>query len=561
MISWIQRSFQHHMRWVFALLLIVTIISFVFIYNPASGIGGDEQAVARRQFFDIDLVSAADQSRILNDAALSVNLQIGFMGFTETQLQEFALQRVAALHLADLYRLGNPGPDQFTDFLKTLGAFAGADGQFDAAAYANFRSSLAAGGTLPESEISRIISEDWRIDRVQKLLGGPGYLLENEVRDLLDRADTRWTLNLAVADFAAFAPEISPSESELTTFFQNNLFRYEIPPQVRASYVSFTAADRMGLVEPTAEEVRSYYEINRARFPAPATSTAAEGAPSLAGAEATSPDADFAAVEATVRQAIRAERAQRLAIADASDFAFDLYDSRVTPDGLNAFLAARNLTRQPLVPFSQTAGPAEFGGSTTVAQEAFRLGPQKFYSDAITVPGGGAVLIWEETLPVRQPLFIEVRDQVLADYRENERRRLFVERGQQVRESIRQALAGGTAFADAVSSAASAAGLQITARSPEPFTLRMPPADLDSSVLGALDRMDAGQVSEMIVSGTSGLIVHTAARESPQISTDSLAFIDERNQLARDLAAYSGNSHMAEIVNAELARTEPEVVP
>jgi len=48
MISWIQKYFQHHFRVIFAVLLGVVIIAFVFTIGAAPGIGGAERAMVDR---------------------------------------------------------------------------------------------------------------------------------------------------------------------------------------------------------------------------------------------------------------------------------------------------------------------------------------------------------------------------------------------------------------------------------------------------------------------------------------------------------------------------------
>jgi len=50
MISWIQRTFQQHFKTVFAVLLGLIIISFVFTIGAAPGIGRADRATLKREF-------------------------------------------------------------------------------------------------------------------------------------------------------------------------------------------------------------------------------------------------------------------------------------------------------------------------------------------------------------------------------------------------------------------------------------------------------------------------------------------------------------------------------
>ena len=51
MISWIQKYFQHHFKTIFAVLLAVTIISFIFTIGAAPGIGQADRRVTERRVF------------------------------------------------------------------------------------------------------------------------------------------------------------------------------------------------------------------------------------------------------------------------------------------------------------------------------------------------------------------------------------------------------------------------------------------------------------------------------------------------------------------------------
>ena len=552
MISWIQRTFQHHFRTIFAVLLGLLIISFVVTYAPSSGIGRADHQVQTRPFFGLNLASQEDQSRIAGDAALSVNLQAGYMGLENDQLQQYALQRFAALHMADELHVPAPTADELAGMVKTLRAFAGDDGQFDAKRYATFRDSLKTNPRLTEADVSRVLADDWRATRVEQLLGGPGYVLPADVKSQLVQGDSTWTIGVATADYAAYSPSIKPTEADLTKFFTENAFRYEIPPRVSATYVDFPAAAYASQVSVTDADVKAYYDANPARFPKPADPKAA------APAKDAKPDpaADFAAVRPQVEAALKFERAQRLAVKAASDLAYALFDGKVTAGpAVDALLAAGKQTRKPLAPFTREAGPAELGGSPQIAEAAFKLDKDRFYSDALTSPTGAVVLFWQETLPARKPAFAEVRDKVSADYIEGEKRRMFVELGKVIRSQIEARLKAGDTFEKAAAAAAS--GVKIETKSVAPFTLRQPPQDVDYSVLGSLERLDKGQVSEMVVAQDKGVLVYVADKKVPDLAESGPAFQATRAQLASSISRFNTDSYLQDLVAQELKQSEP----
>jgi peptidyl-prolyl cis-trans isomerase D len=96
MITWIQKYFQHHFRTIFAVLLVLIIVSFVFTIGASPGLGHGDRRLVDRPFFGYNLGLQQDQSRLMGDAGLSANLQMGAFGNLEAeQIQNYAFQRAA----------------------------------------------------------------------------------------------------------------------------------------------------------------------------------------------------------------------------------------------------------------------------------------------------------------------------------------------------------------------------------------------------------------------------------------------------------------------------------
>ena len=552
MISWIQRYFQHHFRIVFGLVLLATIVSFIIAFGPGSNMTREGRSSITREFFGYNLGSPDDQGRLFGDASLSATLQTGYSSLDNAELQNYGLQRVAALALADQYHLPASTNQEITDFIKGLRAFTGDDGQFDAVRYGAFRDSLKTNPRMSEAVVRRVLADDVRVEKVKRILAGPGYVLPADVKVQLDRADSAWTVGVATADYSSFNPAIPVTDAILAKYLDENSFRYTIPARVVATCAYFPAATFAGVVAVNDAEVQAYYAANPARFPNPA----AKPAPAKAD-----PAADFAAVRPQVEAALRLERAQRVAAKTASDLSFALYDGKIAVDtpAFEALLAAQKITLKPLAPFTREAGPAEFGGSAEIAAEAFKLGPTRAYTDALAAPEGAVVLFWKETLPPRQPLLTEVRAKVAADYTDNEKLKRFVEFGRTLRSLIENRLKAGDGFEKAVTDAAGATAVKLTSKVLPPFTRRTPPPDLDATVAGALDRLEKGRLSDMNVVKDRGIFVYAVDKKVPDLSETGAAYAGMRAQLAMVNARIGANSYLGELVAQELRKSEPPV--
>jgi peptidyl-prolyl cis-trans isomerase D len=544
MISWIQRTFQHHFRLIFTILLVGMVIPFIFTIGSTPGIGRPEHKTADRDFFGHNLMSREDNAQLVGDTRISAELQYG-AGATPDQIQYYMLQRAAAKHLADELHLPDPTPTDITTFIKTLRRFAGPDGQFDVSIYDDFRNSLKTDSSNSEGEIARVIADDVRMIRLQKLLAGPGYVLPSDVKDILVKGDTLWTLTTVTAEYAGFEPDISPTDTEITKFFSDNTFRYTIAPRVVVDAVEFPSSQYIAEAAVTDQEVRAFYDSNPARFPKPA----AKGP-----AVSTDPTKDFEAVKPQVQMAVVAEKAKQLAVKAASDLAYALYEGRISKDSLDSFLAARKLKAESLAPFTAQAGPAEFSGDKELAAAAFQLGAERFYSEGLPSPSGAVVLIWRDLLPSREPAIAEIREKVRADAIDNQRRTRFVEFGRSLKAGIVRRLQEGTPFDKAAQEAAGS--VKVTVKAYPPFTLRAKPKDIDPSILGTLEDLDKGSVSNMEATAEKGVLVYAADKKLPAANDSNPLYFQTRAQLADSFARAVTTSEMREIVDNELKRTD-----
>ena len=306
----------------------------------------------------------------------------------------------------------------------------------------------------------------------------------------------------------------------------------------------------------TEAEVRAYYDQNPARFPKPPEVKPADAKtppPSIAN-----PAVDFAAVRSQVEAALKLDRAQKLAVKAASDLTVTLFEAKArSGPALDALLAGRKLASKPLAPFTREAGPAELGGSPEIAAEAFKLNADRFVSEALATPGGAAVLFWKDTQAARKPLLTEVREKVSADYLENEKRKRFVELGKSIKSQLEARLKAGDTFEKAVA-AASAAGVKLEPKTIAPFTLRDRPQDIDYSVLGTLERLNKGQVSDMAISADKGLFVYAADKKAPDLSEANPRYAETRTQLASYSSRMGASAYIAELVQRELKKSEPK---
>lgn len=565
MISWIQNTLQKHFKWLFLALLVVIIISFVFVTNTSSGLGQPgERRQPPRPFFGLDLAQAEDVRQLSEDAQLSIYLRFNPQReIPQAQLSQYALNRQAALALAEQLGLPVPSEPELIAHIQTLRAFADpSTGAFDPKLYSDFTDRIRTNPQMTEGDVSRVIASDTRVAAFEKLLAGPGFVLPSDVVEILAQRDTTWTLAIASIDGAAFAPRIDTSDTALQTWFESNVRRYEISPRVAVAAIQIAATNFTDSVSISEEQLRAAYNANPARYPAP------DAKPEImldaAGGEADS-DANFAAVRALVDADLRKQLTERAALKAAEDLAVEFAEKSMKPDAVAAFVATRDdLTLTEIGPVGSGSIPAALGGtnrSSQVLAETVRLSADRPFSNPVSTPVGAALLVWRETIPSRSPELAEVRAQALADYQAAEKRRLFNEAGRALQASVANATASGIAFAEAVTSAANAAGLKAEIKTPTPFSLSGQfPQDMDFTALQSLQTLSKGKVSDFLTSDeTSGILVYAIDQQVPAADPTSPAYTELRTQLASNFGQTNAQTLISAAVEAELAKSAPAI--
>ena len=547
MISWIQRYFHKHFRLVFVGILLAMGVPMVFIYSTSGGgMGNAGSKVLERPFFNVNLGNEEQSRRVFTDGNLSAQLKAGYNALQGAQLQHYSLQRIAGLAVADELHLPAPTADQVTKYVPTLRMFQDESGQFDQKRYTAFADSLKAGSSITTADVNRVLRDDVRLDQLGKIVGGPGYVMPNDIRQQLIRADSSWTVSVATLDYAAFNPALPVTDEVLKKYHADNSFRYDVPARPRLSYVEFKGEEFMPPGAPTEADLRAFYNANIASFPAPALSPANGLTP--AGTD------NFPKVRAQVETALKNAASARGAAKAASDLTIAFFERKFTANSpeLAAFLAANRRPATALAPFAPDAPPAEMPWLASYAGQISRLTKDRFFTDPLPTTNSFVVLLWNDSLPAYQPLFSEVHDRVAADYRDNEKRRRFIEHGKALRSQLQAAAqAGAEKFAGA------AATEKLAVKSYANFTLRQPPPDLPSSALSALQGLEPGKVSEMMATGEQGLWVYVQEKKLPDLNPANPRYIELQKQLMLFTAGTNENSYLGGLVERELKKIEP----
>jgi peptidyl-prolyl cis-trans isomerase D len=524
MITSLQNFFLKHNKWLFGGLLVVIIVTFVLTIGPQSffGSGGSQQRQALK-YYGYDLSSQADQRAMGFTAEISAILHPE-LRLRREQLMDYAYLRVAALGLADQLGIPNPDKDALAGFVETLQIFQDPQtGEFSAESYQRMLEALQSNARFDRESVALVLREDYRISRVRDALGGPAYSLPFENRqDYIDR-ETSYTITLANFDYESFDPEINPGDDELTQYYKENPSRYEIPETISVTALLFKAEAYLDEVPAPSEELlEAYFTSRKARYAKQPEADAAEDAAPV--------EVTLAEVRDQVVADWQREQAAKVAAKKSEQFSLKLWQNAVLLDSepYKALLEEFKVQPMPVPPYSREQAPriAEAPAELLNSMWIYTSNPTRYFSDIAQIADGAVVLVTNGVTEARMPDFAEVRDAVAGDYKLAEKRRLFAEKGAEVKESIESGLSAQS-FAELAES------LGLAVEQLEPFTGINIPAQLRAGSLWEQVRyLGEGELSDLILQADKGTFAYVAEKSIPEVDTNSgeyKAYMDQRN--------------------------------
>ncbi|MDR1435910.1 MAG: SurA N-terminal domain-containing protein [Puniceicoccales bacterium] len=235
MIDALQRFLSKHRRWLFACLLALVVVPFVFTIGATPGcVGG----AGRRggKFFSVNISSPREVEDLQRAAAFSLH----FANVTENvPLDSAMMARAAWLWIADKLQIPDPAEDALRAFIESRPAFWDDEMKFSEKRYEEFFGALRDQAPELERFIARTLADDWRIGTVANVLAAADFSASSEAKLRARQLATEWTLRVATLRFLDFHPAINIGESDLESFYNGRRELFRTPVMVEFDRISF----------------------------------------------------------------------------------------------------------------------------------------------------------------------------------------------------------------------------------------------------------------------------------------------------------------------------------
>ena len=424
MITWLQNATGKHHRIIFGFLLVVIVVSFVF-YGFA---GRGALSSGAYMYQGVDLNDPTVRARF-RDATF-------FAQMTGQRMNENGLvQRVAELSLAD--SLGIPAPSvveirRVAREMTTSPDGKNADGLNKFLEFAAKQLNVSDDETRARFE--NYIKDTWRIQKAISTLAGSGHATASQIKRILDRERTQWTVDVATFASAGFKPEIKVDEAKVKEAFTANIENYRLPPQVAVTAITLTAST-IDTAPVTDDEIinMGYNQAEKFKF------------------ETGKVKEQSLAKRAELEKLIRAERAILKFAGDISDELaekFPIDTAKADSKELAAWIKAKN-AKVTLIPSFEVINPP------TVAQvpaEALRVAAEltekEWRTEVYRSEAGATFILLNQRTPDRLPTFDEAKVKAIDAWQKSQLNRLLAEEVAKVGQAIQADVAAGKTFTD-----------------------------------------------------------------------------------------------------------------
>lgn len=541
-------TIRKHQKWLWFIIIGVTIVTFVGFLSPTSKMRSDERGSVDLGSINGRKVSPRQFTEARNAERLGFLLAYGELPRQEEQLRQMGWDIDARTyqHLflnSKIEEMNIQVSDEamVKAIKRMFGVEANAPLPIDFNEFV--RTKLNPNG-LTEEDFQRFVRHQVGQQQLIALFGMNGSLITpKEVESFYRRENEPMSTQVASFSTSNFLSQVTVTPQAVGEYYTNNQAAYRLSDKVAVAYVKFDFANAYAEVDKKMASLTNFDDlINRTYL-----SRKPESFKDKDGKQMTEADA-----KALIKKEARESEAKRLTQDKAYNFLTTIYNSSTdkNPFSLSNFEAtakAKGLTVQATQPFDAQTGPGLKVGSD-FTQIAFRL--QDDPSDTAkrglfsTRPALGEDGLYAIALKQRIPSQIQplsvVRDQVTADYRRSKALELANAAGEKFAAAATNGIAAGKSF-DQISTAAN-----IKPTTVPPFSLSTTSIpDVEKNEFQEMQRvastLPTGKSSSFIPDMDGGFVIYVKSRlpvDENKMKNELPNFVKEmRNK--RQLAAFN----------------------
>lgn len=483
-------TIRRHQKWLWAIIITVTIISFVVFFSPTSKMGSGRTAeygtlngeTIRRDQYLAAYREAQLRYFFTNREWPDENAsgrQRGVDMNRETRARLLLIQKLKEFKM-------EAGDDAVAQRISEL--FQDRDSRtFRIEAYQRFVKERLNPKGISEVDLQRFLRHEVGVQQLIAVVGLPGRLVTtNEALTLFSSENEQFATQIAFLSASNYLGQVTADPKSIGEFYTNRQALYRLPNRLQVNYVKFDVtnffpfADQKMLEDTnlTAKIQGFYQQQGPQSFKDPAGNPLP---PAFAQEK----------IKADIRREYALIEARRKANAFASEL-FDIVPPRV--ENLPALAARHNLPVLETAPFSQRETPPGLKVTEQFTKVAFNLSDQEPFGPPVLAEDGVYVVGLKQKIPSELPPFEAIQEKVSSDFGNFQAAQLARQAGSNFLAQATNATAQGKTF-EAVASE-----LQVNVQSLPLFSLAT------RSLPGVEDKINLNELKSVVSTLTPGKI-------------------------------------------------------
>jgi len=525
-------TIRKHQTWLWAIIITLTIISFVIYFGPQSRVSQGRGGSGTRGSINGEPITEEDFRDARQEVFLNYFLASGGSlpdeesarksGFDMTQqtygrllldrkLKEFGIHPSSEAVAKVARNMLRPPPK------SNLSSPA-----------AVMKQILEPKG-FSMDDVERYIRHDLGIQELTSTIGLSGKLVTlAEAKGLYEREHQEMSTEAVFASASNYLANVTVTPEAVSQYYSNHVADYRIPDRVQVNYVEFPLTNFLIEANQDLEKITNINERIEAIYQQRGTNYYRE---------AKSPEE----AKEKIREEMRKELMTLAAHKKANAFATELFDKEPrVPQNLLALAKDKGLTAKVTAPFDRKNGPAEIKVGDTFAKAAFTLSAtDEPFSAPIVGEEAVYVIGFNQRVPSEVPPLEQIRDRVTADSKYDQARVLARQAGQALYLTLTNGLAQGKSF----SNLCAEAKFQVTELPPFSLSTRSLPEAEDRISLNQLKQMafstQPGQATSFQQTSEGGVILYVKAKlpiDPAKMTAELPAFVDSVRQARQNEA-------------------------
>ena len=519
-------TIRKHSKWLWAIIITVVIITFVFWGSKPSNSGNQRDVYLGS--INGEPVGLEDYRSAAREVALLFFFSYGEWPGDSAKRMGFDVDRETYSRLLMLQKIKRENIHVADETVAKMAAeMLRAFNRGNPLSVEVFEQNVLQKQRLTALDFERYLRHYLSIQQLLAPYGVSGKLVTpQEARMLYEREHEEIVTEAVFFTATNYQAGLTVTPEVVNQFWTNQMARYRLPERVQVSYVAFAVSNLLAQAE--AELVKTNFnELIEANYQRVGTNYYRE---------AKTPEE----ARAKVREDLIHASAMLSARRQANEFANAVADlSPVQVDNFDKVAKLRNLTVKVTAPFDREAGPEEFVVGADFLKAAFTLAADEPFAGPFAGRDAAYTIALKTRLASEIPAFETIRDRVTADYK-------LVQAGMAARKAgdeFARALTNGLAAGKKFSSLCVEAGVKPVVLPALSLSTRSVPVIEDHVSLNnfksAAFTTTLGQASGFVATPDGGFVVFVRERlpiEMAKLTADLPAFINSVRQARQNEA-------------------------